>query len=570
MARNNGTDYLNFNGGTLKAGAANGTFIAASVNVNVYGGGATIDNGGNAVTIAQPLQAPAGAGVAFDNTNFANLTGLSGEPLATLSGGGGTGATARAIFNPATGTVTGIVITNPGVNYTSAPTITLSGGGLIVGAGYIGQITQNSSGGLTVVGSGVLTLTAANTYGGPTAVNAGTLFVPQTAALPNYASAGTVSVASGATLEVEAGGPATDWVSSNLDGLLPNAAFAPGSTFGVSVPAASNSFTYANDIGAGQAGKNFTKFGPGLMVLSGSNSYTGTTLISAGTLQFGFGGAANPLATTSIVNNGTVVFDYGANTALSIPVSGSGNFVQAGAGMLTLAASNTYAGATAVTGGTLQLGVNNALPATTAATFNGGTLDLNGHGNPISQLIVNNSAISQANGALTVTTTADGATQIGGAAGTSGSYTMSGGALSVTVAPLDVGWYGNGTFNQTGGTVSGGNYVVVGRQAGSTGNYSLSGGVLAQTGTGSSVIVGQSGAGTLTVSGSALVSAAGNGVGVGGGFAGFTGTGTLNLNGGTVQTTKLLGNLAAGAAAPSTSTAACSRPRPPARTSYRP
>ena len=127
----------------------------------------------------------------------------------------------------------------------------------------------------------------------------------------------------------------------------------------------------------------------------------------------------------------------GASTTYLGIMSGTGGLTKIGAGTMLLANSNTYAGATTVNAGTLRLGVNQALPSATVATINGGTLDLNGHSNSIGQLIVNNAVMLQSAGSLTVTTNADGAVQVGGTAGTPGSYMMSGGSLTVTAGPTE-------------------------------------------------------------------------------------------------------------------------------------
>ena len=50
-------------------------------------------------------------------------------PTVTITGGGGTGATATAVWSSSTKKVTGITITNPGQAFTSTPTISFSGGG---------------------------------------------------------------------------------------------------------------------------------------------------------------------------------------------------------------------------------------------------------------------------------------------------------------------------------------------------------------------------------------------------------------------------------------------------------
>ena len=53
--------------------------------------------------------------------------GYADPPTITLSGGGGTGATAAAVITE--GAVTAIELTNKGRGYTSPPTVTISGGG---------------------------------------------------------------------------------------------------------------------------------------------------------------------------------------------------------------------------------------------------------------------------------------------------------------------------------------------------------------------------------------------------------------------------------------------------------
>ncbi|SPL65339.1 phage tail sheath subtilisin-like domain-containing protein [Ochrobactrum soli] len=56
-------------------------------------------------------------------------TGYTSAPTVTITGGAGSGAEAVATINSTTGVVDEIVITKPGFGYTAAPTITLTGGG---------------------------------------------------------------------------------------------------------------------------------------------------------------------------------------------------------------------------------------------------------------------------------------------------------------------------------------------------------------------------------------------------------------------------------------------------------
>ena len=110
---------FNFNGGALKATQSIATFMQGLTGAYVYGGGATIDDGGNTIAIAQPLLAPTGSGVAATGLTVSG-SGYVAPPIVNITGGGGSGATAAATID-ANGNLTGIAITNPGVDYTSAP-----------------------------------------------------------------------------------------------------------------------------------------------------------------------------------------------------------------------------------------------------------------------------------------------------------------------------------------------------------------------------------------------------------------------------------------------------------------
>ncbi len=167
---------------------------------NVFGGGAILDDGGNAVTVAQPLLAPTGYGVSSIGLSSGG-SGYFAPPLVVLTNGTGSGATATAQINPVTGAVTGIVINNPGTGYLASDVLTVSflGGG---GSGAVAAtplLAQNTSGGLTKQGAGTLTLSGANTYTGNTIVNAGTLEIAQ----PVLAGSSTVTVAGGAILQLD-------------------------------------------------------------------------------------------------------------------------------------------------------------------------------------------------------------------------------------------------------------------------------------------------------------------------------------------------------------------------------
>ena len=88
-------------------------------------------------------------------------SGYVTAPTVGFSGGGGSGATAKAIV--VGGAVTSIVITNPGSGYTSAPSVTFTGGTPVSAAtatAFISDPTTNPQwAGLTIPGNGSVTIT---------------------------------------------------------------------------------------------------------------------------------------------------------------------------------------------------------------------------------------------------------------------------------------------------------------------------------------------------------------------------------------------------------------------------
>jgi autotransporter-associated beta strand protein len=205
------TASLNFNGGTLVANIANASFLGGLNSTHVYSGGGSINNGGNAITIAQPLLAPAGSGVSATGLTTSG-GGYISAPIVTISGDG-TGATAVANID-ANGNLTGITITNPGTGYTAPPTFTLTGGG-IGNTGTIGgapTLVANASGGLSFSGAAVTTLGGANTYTGNTAIASGS-----TVLLADNATLAFKPGANGSSNKVTGAGTAFFYGDFNID-----------------------------------------------------------------------------------------------------------------------------------------------------------------------------------------------------------------------------------------------------------------------------------------------------------------------------------------------------------------
>jgi len=228
-------------------------------------------------------------------------------------------------------------------------------------------------GGIT---AGTLAVTNAS---GTATLTGGTLAV----ASLSKSGAGTLqlsNVISGASLAVSGGTLDLGTQSQSFSNVSITGGSITGTT-GVLTATGSAIDAQAGDVSAILAGSvGLTKTTSGTVVLTGTNTYTGATTISAGTLQIGNGGTTGSIASTSgVTNNGTL--DYNRSDALTVGyvISGGGALVKDGTGTLTLTNANTYTGATTINAGTLQIG-NGGTTGTIASTSgvtNNGTLDYN-------------------------------------------------------------------------------------------------------------------------------------------------------------------------------------------------
>jgi autotransporter-associated beta strand protein len=100
------------------------------------------------------------------------------------------------------------------------------------------------------------------------------------------------------------------------------------------------------------------KAGEGTLILTGANTYSGTTLIFGGTLQVGNGtsGSINSTSTVSIASDATLRFVNNAIMVFSKVIYGAGKVEKAGTGVLFLSADNTYTGTTTVEEGSISIG----------------------------------------------------------------------------------------------------------------------------------------------------------------------------------------------------------------------
>lgn len=284
----------------------------------------------------------------------------------------------------------------------------------------------------------------------------------------------------------------------------------------------SDAYTFAGVISndaltAGSAGK-VVQMGSGTTILTGTNTYSGGTTITAGTLSVSrdanlgaasggltFNGGVLQITGTGFATARTITFGNGGGGldiadpaftfTLPAALTGPGGFSKAGPGVAVLSGANSYSGATSLTGGTLRAGAAGAFSQNSAFTVaSGATLALNGFNQTIGSLA---GAGSVAIGAATLTTGRDNSsTNFSGAISGAGALVKTGsGALSLT-----------GTSSFTGATsLDAGTLVVNGSLAGSV--VTLNGGALGGTGTvgGINAVAGTVGPGnsigTLAVAG---------------------------------------------------------------------
>ena len=177
-------------------------------------------------------------------------------------------------------------------------------------------------------GVGTLVLSGANTYTGGTVLNAGTIAVANNTAL----GTGSLAMANSTALQANA----SVNLANNI-GLIGNSTInTNGNNMGLS----------GNMTGNG----GFAKTGDGTLTLSGANSYSGGTTVSAGTLA----GTTSSIQ-GNVVNNAIVNFSQSTNGTYAGVMSGSGSLVKDGAGSVTLSNANTYTGDTSINAGSLIL-----------------------------------------------------------------------------------------------------------------------------------------------------------------------------------------------------------------------
>jgi len=293
VTSNVGNNLSTITGGTLTASTAGGNLV---INQNNTSNDLLIASIiGNHTDPSRLIKNSAGTLILTATNTYTGGTIINEGAIQVGNGGTvGTIPTTNGILNNAT------LIFNRSNDYNL--------GAVISGAG---QVIKN--------GAGLLRYDATSTYTGPTTINAGTLQIGNNSSAGAYTGGGTFTINSGGILAINRSN------ATSFNGVIAG-------------------------VGA------FNKLGAGVATLTGnSNSYTGTTTISAGTLTLGSGGTTGSLGTGNIVNNAALVVNRSNSYTMSNNISGTGSLTKQGTGVLTLTGTNTYSGTTTVSVGTLVI-----------------------------------------------------------------------------------------------------------------------------------------------------------------------------------------------------------------------
>jgi fibronectin-binding autotransporter adhesin len=257
------TPSISDNGPNPTSLAVNGTNYWLVSGSNSFSGGTTVSGG----TLGLGSAAALGAATSPLTVNSSTLD---------LNG-----------FSPMVGGLTGnsfALITNNG---SSNSTLTVSPSAATVYNGSIANGPTNTVA-LSLTGSGMLTLAGSNGYSGGTTVSGGTLQLGNNNALGSPTGPLTITGGTGsATLDLFGNSPTVGALTGDSGASITNSSFADS----LLTISQSTTTTYAGTIGNGNSQVALTLDGPGELVLSGVNTYTGGTTVAGGELV-----AASPSA----------------------------------------------------------------------------------------------------------------------------------------------------------------------------------------------------------------------------------------------------------------------------------
>jgi autotransporter-associated beta strand protein len=285
-----GVNALIVNTGITNSSAAGNNVISnASV---VLGLDQTWENSANVLTVSAAVSGSR----ALTTVGNLVLSGNNSYGATTIASG-----TVQIGAGAASGSLGSGNVTNNGnlrINRTGSTTVS----GVISGTGTF-----------TNAGSGTVVLNSANSYSGNTAINAGTVQLGVANAIPSGAGFGDILV--NGTLDLNTRSQILNVLTGS--GIIDTVAGgSPTLILGTNDTSSSFSGVIKNTLGT----LAVTKIGAGTAVLSGANTYSGNTTVSAGTLQLN-GGSAMSSASILSLNNGTTLALHADADATFSPAS---------------------------------------------------------------------------------------------------------------------------------------------------------------------------------------------------------------------------------------------------------
>ena len=276
---------------------------------------------------------------------LANNLALQNSALDTS--GSGTITLASGITTPTFGGLIGSknlssVITG---NYSLVSALTLNPGTGVSNT-YSGNITDGAVGmSLSKTGNGTQILSGNNSYTGGTNINAGVLSLNSSGAL-------------GTTGTISFGGGQLQFTANNTSDY--SSRFSTAASQAYNIDTNSQNVTLATALNS--SGGSLSKAGGGTLILTGNNTYTGATTITAGTLEIGSTGRLGGGSYSgNIISSGNFTYSGTNSQTLSGVLSGSGALIKSGTSALVLSGNNTFSGNVTLLGnGTLNLAHSNA------------------------------------------------------------------------------------------------------------------------------------------------------------------------------------------------------------------
>jgi autotransporter-associated beta strand protein len=462
-------------GGYALTYAGSGTLTLSAA--NTYSGGTTINTNGTVLLTNSASAAGTGTitdngtlGVAIVGNNIilpnaisgpgiVNMIQTTGDNLQLGGSMSGFAGTLNCLASPGGNAKCQILTT--GVGLTSAATVNIAAGGTlyVANAGVtipcpvnIYGLGNNETYGALRLESGALVSGPVTLYGSTTIGGGGTGTGTISGAINDgghgYAvtktvNTGTIALSGSNTFS---GGITISGGLLSITGAGDLGDNGSGSGFYAGAITNNSAFNYASSaaqtLSGVISGTGFlAQSGPGVLTLSGTNTYTGGTLIANGAklviddnhgagdlgdLGNGSGGSY----AGAITNYGSFVYASSAAQTLSGAISGTGTLAQRGSGTLTLSGANTYSGATVISNGTtLVLGSGGSINSTPSISLaEGATLDVSAY----SAYSLLSSIKLSASGAGT--TAGSTAATIKGAASNGATVTL-GGPLALTFTP---------------------------------------------------------------------------------------------------------------------------------------